>query len=110
MSQSFTAKLHHQGQIYTIEVPPDQTILEAAYDQGMDLPCSCYTGVCTTCAAQLISGTVDQSQGMGVGGMGSELDAKGYILLCVSCPKSDVEIATGKESEVYELRFGRGSA
>jgi ferredoxin len=47
---------------------------------------------------------------MGVGGMGAELDAKGYILLCVSCPKSNVEIVTEKETEVYELRFGRGSA
>jgi ferredoxin len=110
MTQTFIAKLHHQGQILTVPVPADQTILEAAYDQGIDLPCSCYTGVCTTCAAQLISGEVDQSLGMGVGGMGAELDAKGYILLCVSCPKSNVEIVTEKETEVYELRFGRGSA
>jgi ferredoxin len=110
MTQTFNVKLHHQGQILTLAVPEDQSILEAASDQGMDLPCSCYTGVCTTCAAQIISGTVDQSQGMGVGGMGAELDAKGYILLCVSCPRSDLEIATEKESEVYELRFGRGSA
>jgi len=110
MTQTFIAKLHHQGQILTVPVPADQTILEAAYDQGIDLPCSCYTGVCTTCAAQLISGEVDQSLGMGVGGMGAELDAKVYILLCVSCPKSNVEIVTEKETEVYELRFGRGSA
>lgn len=110
MTQSFIAKIHHQGQTLTISVPTDQTVLEAAADQGLDLPCSCYTGVCTTCAAQLISGTVDQSQGMGVGGMGAELDAKGYVLLCVSYPKSDLEIVTEKETEVYELRFGRGSA
>jgi ferredoxin len=50
------------------------------------------------------------SQGLGVGGMGAELDARGYILLCVFCPRSDLEIATEKESEVYELRFSRGSA
>jgi len=110
MTQTFTAKLHHQGQIITITVPEDQTVLEAAYDLGVDLPCSCYSGVCTTCAAQLLSGEVDQSQGMGVGGMGAELDSKGYVLLCVSYPKSDLEIATEKESEVYELRFGRGSS
>ncbi len=110
MTQTFTAKLHHQGQIITVSVPEDKTVLEAAYDQGVDLPCSCYSGVCTTCAAQLLSGEVDQTQGMGVGGMGAELDAKGYVLLCVSYPKSDLEIVTEKESEVYELRFGRGSA
>ncbi len=108
MSQNFTAKIHHQGQIHTITVSDDRSVLEAAHAQGIDLPSSCIAGVCTSCAAQLISGEVDQSQGMGVGGMGEVLDAKGYILLCVSHPKSDLEIVTEKEEEVYELRFGRG--
>ncbi|AFY71275.1 ferredoxin (2Fe-2S) [Thalassoporum mexicanum PCC 7367] len=107
---TYTAKLHHQGQTYTISVPEDQTVLDAAYEQGLELPCSCYTGVCTTCAAQLVSGQVDQSQGMGTGGMGEELDAKGYVLLCVSQPLSDLEIVTEKEDEVYTIRFGGSSA
>jgi ferredoxin len=107
---TYTAKLQHRGQTYTIAVPEDQTILDAAIDQGVDLPCSCYTGVCTTCAAQLISGEVDQTQGMGTGGMGEELDSKGYILLCVSQPLSDLEIVTEKEDEVYTIRFGQPSA
>ncbi len=98
----FKATIHHQGQTYIINVPPDQTILDAANDQGLNLPCSCYTGVCTTCAAQLLAGEVDQSQGIGMGD-----DAKDYVLLCVSYAKSDVEILTEKEEEVYALRFGR---
>lgn len=109
MSQTYTVKLNHQGQIYTIAVPDTQSVLEAAHEQGVDLPCSCYAGVCTTCAAQVTSGEVDQSKGMGIGGMGEALDAKGYVLLCVSYPKSDLEIVTEKEEEVYEVRFGRGS-
>ncbi len=104
MTQIFQATIHHRGQTYTLSVPSDRTVLDVAQEGGLDLPCSCYTGVCTTCAAQLLQGEVDQSQGMG---MGAELDAKGYILLCVSCPKSDVEILTEKEEEVYALRFGR---
>lgn len=107
MSQNFTAKLHHQGQVYTVTVPDNQSVLEAAHEQGVDLPCSCYAGVCTSCAAQLINGEVDQSQGMGVGGMGEVLDSKGYILLCVSYPKTDLEILTEKEKEVYEVRYGK---
>ncbi|MCA6503963.1 MAG: 2Fe-2S iron-sulfur cluster-binding protein [Pseudanabaena sp.] len=106
MTQTFTATLHHQGQIFTVSVPENQSILDAAIEQGLDLPCSCYAGVCTTCAAQIVKGEVDQSQGMGIGGMGEELDAKGYILLCVSHPKSDVEIYTDKEQDVYSIRFG----
>ena len=69
------------------------------------MPCSCYAGICATCTAQIVKGEVVQSQGMG-GGMGEELDAKGYILLCVSHPKSDVEIYTDKEQDVYSIRFG----
>ncbi len=109
MTQTFTAKIHHQGQTYEIPVAANQTILEAAEAQGIGLPCSCYAGVCTTCAAQLLAGEVDQSQGMGTGGMGEELDAKGYVLLCVSYPRSNVEIVTEKEEEVYAIRFGASS-
>ncbi|MCS6960339.1 MAG: 2Fe-2S iron-sulfur cluster-binding protein [Pseudanabaenaceae cyanobacterium SKYGB_i_bin29] len=107
MTQVFQATIHHRGTTYIVPVPADQTILDAANAQGLNLPCSCYAGVCTTCAAQLLKGEVDQSQGMGMGGMGAELDAKGYVLLCVSYPKSDVEILTEKEEEVYTIRFGR---
>jgi ferredoxin len=109
MSQTYTAIFHHQGQSHTLTIPEDQSLLEAAQAQGLDLPCSCLAGVCTSCAAQVISGKVDQSQGMGMGGMGEALDAKGYVLLCVSYPQSDLEIVTEKESEVYEVRFGRQS-
>ena len=104
MAQIFQATIHHRGQTYVIDVPADRSVLEVAQAQGLDLPCSCYTGVCTTCAAQLLQGEVDQSQGMGIS---SELDAQGYILLCVAQPRSNLEIVTEKEQEAYQLRFGR---
>jgi ferredoxin len=109
MTQTYTAIFHHQGQTHTLTIPEDQSVLEAAQSQGLNLPSSCLAGVCTSCAAQITSGQVDQSQGMGMGGMGDALDAKGYVLLCVSYPLSDLEITTEKEAEVYEVRFGRQS-
>jgi ferredoxin len=102
MSVGFLATIHHQGQTYTIALDGEHTILESAQAQGLDLPCACYTGVCTSCAAQIVSGEVDQSQGME-----DDLGAKGYALLCIARAKSDVEIISEKESEVYALRFGR---
>jgi ferredoxin len=39
--------------------------------------------------------------------MEDDLGAKGYALLCIAYPKSDLEIITEKEAEVYALRFGR---
>jgi len=57
-----------------------------------------------TPAAQILAGTVDQSDGMGVS---PELQKQGYALLCVSYPRSDLKIETEKEDEVYELQFGQ---
>jgi len=103
MPQTYTVEILHQGQTYTIEVPEDKTILKAASDQGLELPSSCNAGVCTTCAAKLSVGTVEQSDGMGIS---HELQAEGYALLCVSYPRSDIKLETGQEDAVYDRQFG----
>ncbi len=104
MSKTYTVEFQHQGITHTIEVPEDKHILQAAYDAGVDLPSSCNAGVCTTCAAQILEGTVDQSDGMGVS---PELQAEGYVLLCVAYPRSNLKIETEKEEEVYNRQFGQ---
>jgi ferredoxin len=105
MANTYTVEISHQGQTYTIEVPEDRTILEVANeDKGLDLPVSCTAGVCTTCAALITEGSVDQSDGMGVS---PDLQAKGYALLCVSYPRSNIKLETEKEEIVYKLQFGQ---
>lgn len=104
MTKTYTVEIQHQGTTHTLEVPEDKQILRAAYAAGIDLPSSCNAGVCTTCAAQILSGEVDQKDGMGVS---PELQAKGYVLLCVAYPRSDLKIVTEKEDEVYDLQFGQ---
>jgi ferredoxin len=104
MSNTYTVELRHRGTTHTIQVPASKTILEAADEAGLDLPSSCHAGVCTTCAAQILEGTVDQSDGMGVS---PELQQQGYVLLCVAYPRSDLKIETEKEETVYKLQFGR---
>lgn len=104
MTKTYMVEIQHQGETYTIAVPEDKQILRAAGAAGIYLPTSCNSGVCTTCAAQILEGTVDQGDGMGVS---TELQAQGYALLCVAYPRSDLKIVTEKEDEVYELQFGQ---
>lgn len=106
MSKTHTVQIQHQGALHTLTVPDDQTILTAAQEAGLDLPFSCGAGVCTTCAALIHEGTVDQSDGMGVS---PELQAQGYVLLCVAYPRSDLKIETEKEEIVYQKQFGQAS-
>ncbi|MGB5963111.1 MAG: 2Fe-2S iron-sulfur cluster-binding protein [Coleofasciculaceae cyanobacterium] len=104
MSNTYTVQIQHQGQNHTLEVAEDQKILEAAYAAGIELPSSCNAGVCTTCAAQVLEGTVEQSEGMGVS---LELQKEGYALLCVAYPRSDLKIESEKEDIVYQRQFGK---
>jgi ferredoxin len=104
MSNTYTVEIKHQGKIHTLQVPENETVLSVADAAGLDLPSSCHAGVCTTCAALITQGTVDQSDGMGVS---PELQQQGYALLCVAYPRSDLKIETDKEEVVYKLQFGK---
>jgi len=104
MTTTYTVEIQHEGKIHTVQVPDDQTVLAAAKDAGFELPNSCNAGVCTTCAAQILEGAVNQDEGMGIA---PEIIEQGYALLCVAYPRSDLKVETGKEDVVYSLQFGQ---
>jgi ferredoxin len=106
MTRFHQIKIHHRqsDRYYSVEVPEDRYILQTAENQGADLPFSCRNGACTACAVRILSGEVYQPEAMG---LSPELRDRGYALLCVSYPRSDLEVETQDEDEVYELQFGR---
>lgn len=106
MTKSHKITVHYRqaGTVHTIEVPEDRYILQTGEQQGVELPFSCRNGACTTCAVRVISGEIYQPEAMGIS---PKLKEQGYALLCVSYPRSDIEVETQDEDEVYELQFGR---
>ena len=43
----------------TVTVPSGKSILDALFEAGIDVPCSCQQGICGTCEARVISGEID---------------------------------------------------
>jgi len=78
--------IRYDGNEFKIMVEPNRTILETALDQGIDLPFSCQSGLCTACRGKALSGTVklDEEEGLSQ----SERE-QGYVLTCVGHPMTD---------------------
>ena len=74
------------GQIHKFDVPADKSILEAGLDLGLDLPYSCQSGLCTACRGKCSSGEVKMED---VSVLSHEEVSEGYVLMCISKPKTD---------------------
>ena len=102
----FNIKVQFDEKTYNFSCPEDQDIISAAKANGIELPSSCCSGVCTSCASMVVDGSIDQEDAMG---LNEDLRGKGFALLCVAYPKSDLHILIGDEVEdnLYNDQFGK---
>lgn len=92
MTDTYTIEFVDEG--VTLEVSPDEPILEAAERAGLDLPYQCRMGICGVCCGKrLDNGDIDHSEGVFLDN--SDLE-EGYALLCIVRAKSDLEIRTNE--------------
>lgn len=78
--------IRYDGNEFKVMVEPHMTILQTALDQGIDLPYSCQSGLCTACRGKALSGKVklDEEEGLS-----QSERAEGYVLTCVGHPLTD---------------------
>jgi ferredoxin len=97
---TYTVRLINEkkGLDRTFQVKEDQHILEVAEQQGLSLPYSCRTGVCSVCTGRLTEGTVNQDEGTI---LTEEQQDAGFILTCIAYPRSNCTICTEQESELF---------
>ncbi len=81
--QNVTIK--YEGKDFSFLVKPNETILEAALNQDIDLPYSCQAGMCTACMGKCVAGKVEMDDEDGL--TDNEIK-QGYVLTCVSHPMS----------------------
>jgi len=81
-----TATIRSGGSTLGIEVKGGQSVLDAALAAGLDLPYACKGGVCCTCKAKLLEGSVDMAVNYGL--EADEIE-RGYVLTCQAIPTTE---------------------
>ncbi len=93
----YQVELKKSGRTFTVE--EDETVLEAAIRQGVQLPYGCKNGACGSCKGKVLEGRIehgDHSQSA----LSTLDETAGATLLCCAHPKSNVLI------DVREIQGG----
>lgn len=93
--------MEQAGETVAIEVDESEYVLAAARREGVWLPADCQQGWCTTCAAELLEGAVDQSDARRYYDVDEAAD---LILPCTARPRSDLRIRACQYDEMLDHR------
>ena len=74
------------GKPHELAMRRDQHVLDVALSAGLDAPYSCKAGVCCTCRAKVLEGSVSMDKNFT---LEEEEMAQGFVLSCQARPTSD---------------------
>lgn len=74
------------GKPHNLRMGKDEHVLDVALNAGLDLPWSCRGGVCCTCRAKVVEGSVEMTKNFTLEPWETE---KGFVLSCQAKPTSD---------------------
>ena len=81
-----------------VEVDDDQTLLEAALEQGVPYPHGCRSGNCGACKSRLYAGSVEMEPYSDFA-LTDEEKESGFVLACRSHPQENLEVAWLNDDE-----------
>ena len=86
---SYQVTLKASGKQFTVQ--KDETLLEAALQQGITLPYGCKNGACGSCKGKILEGQVEHGQHSATA-LSPADEASGGTVFCCTHPKSDLLI------------------
>lgn len=87
-----------------IDASAEETVADAAYRQGINIPLDCRDGACGTCKCFAEAGTYDLGQEYIEDALSEDEAAQGYVLTCQMRPQSDCVIRVGASSDVCKTK------
>lgn len=114
--KSYSVKLTHQSKTINVQIPSNQTILQALESQNVkdalslpDLPQDCRRGNCLTCSSRILQnkkGVVLQNDGLSPS-MAQRIENENIVLTCSSFVKEEgIHLELGVCDDVWREMYG----